>query len=75
MLLLWRQPSVNLTRCSHTLGCSELAFGGMSLSAGYIKELRMTILLFQAQGDGVNTFPLLQHDNSDNSRLRSNSRK
>lgn len=56
MLLLWHQPSVNLTLCIHTLACSELAFGGISLSAGYIKELRVAILLIQAQDDSVNTF-------------------
>lgn len=44
--------SVNMTPCSYTLGCSELAFGGVFLSTDCIREFR-----FQTKGDSVNTFP------------------
>lgn len=56
-LLLCHWLSVNSTPCSHILGCSELAFGGVSFSTDYIREFRVSCLLFQTQGDSMNTFP------------------
>lgn len=49
--------SVSTTPCSHYLACSELAFSEDSLPTKYIKEFRVSSLLFQTQGDSVNTFP------------------